>query len=354
MDINDTLRSVNNTANVFSNDHRQLLSTDGKNIFILINHVILSTLFSLFGIIANTVNILVFHKQGLRMSMNLSFFILAITDLMGLLTQLWHNFCLNPYIDQMNAPLEFMEIQFLTAGNPNACLVRITGWITVYITAERCLSIAIPLKIKQVVTFERTAIILLIIYIINVASLVPLYFSAYFSWNFYPQHNRTMLGVSYKSNKLIIQDLLYIFQASLALVAFACAIIFTSILIITLKEKSKWRQKSTFDKDQNKPMSNREKKTVRMVIVVASVLIVCYTPACTNSIVSAIIQDYTITGRQSNIFQAVWSFGFLFHSVNSSITILLYHRMSSKYKITFQQMFSGCWKQNDVTSQCEE
>ncbi|KAH9499931.1 hypothetical protein Btru_076952 [Bulinus truncatus] len=280
--------------------------------------------------------------QGLRRSTNLSFFVLSITDLCGLLTQLWHNFCLNPYIYEIDAPLEFGEIQVLTAGKPNACLVRITCWITVYITAERCLSIALPLKIKQIMTFKRNVCILSFIYFINVASLVPLYFSAYLSWNLNTQQNKTKLGVSYRSNKLVIQDLLYIFQASLALGAFACAVFFTSLLIISLKRQSDWRRKSASDQDQGKMMSNREKNTVRMVIVVASVLIICYTPACTSSIVSAIIQDYTITGHQSNIFQAVWSFGFLFHSVNSSITIILYYKMSSKYKSSFQEIFSAC------------
>ncbi|CAL1538427.1 unnamed protein product, partial [Lymnaea stagnalis] len=317
----------------------QLLSDWGKDLFIIINHVILSTGISLFGLCGNIINGTVFLKQGLRRSMNLSFFVLSLTDFCGLLTQVWHNFCLNPYIDRMGVPLDFMEIQFLTAGNPNACLVRVTCWITVYITAERCLSIAIPLKIKQIVTFERTVLILVFVYLINVGALVPLYFSAYFSWKVYPGLNRTLLGVSYRSNKLIIQDLLYIFQATLGLVAFAAVIIFTTILIVNLRRKSEWRKKSTYDKDQSTPMTSREKKTIRMVIVVACVLIVCYTPAATNSIVSSIVQDYTITGRQSNIFQAVWSFGFLFHSVNSSINIFLYYSMSSKYKATFDEMF---------------
>ncbi|KAH9487560.1 Lysine-specific demethylase 4A [Bulinus truncatus] len=124
---NDTLTSEVEVQEDSQSEVRQVLSFDGRNIFILVNHVALSNLISLFGIGANVVNIVVFFRQGLRNSTNLSFFLLAITDFMGLLTQL-------------------------------ACLVRITGWITVYSNgAERCLSIAIPLKIKQIVTFERTS-----------------------------------------------------------------------------------------------------------------------------------------------------------------------------------------------------
>ncbi|KAH9487559.1 hypothetical protein Btru_072672 [Bulinus truncatus] len=338
---NDTLTSEVEVQEDSQSEVRQVLSFDGRNIFILVNHVALSNLISLFGIGANVVNILVFFRQGLRNSTNLSFFLLAMTDFMGLLTQLWHNFCLNPYVAQLDAPVNFMEIQFLTAGSPNACLVRITGWITVYITAERCLSIAIPLKIKQIVTFERTAAILFCIYLVNMAALAPLYFSAYFAWKVDPVRNTTYLGVDFRSNIQSILDIVYILLATLALLAFSLAIILTSILIITLKQKSRWRQESAHEKDPG-GLSNRDRKTVRMVIVVASVLIVCYTPASINSITSALVPGYIITGSQSNSFEAGWSFAFLLHSVNSSITMLLYYRMSSKYKATFHQMFPGC------------
>ncbi|KAI8793161.1 growth hormone secretagogue receptor type 1 [Biomphalaria glabrata] len=325
------------------NTHTQFLSYGGRNIFILVNHVVLSNLISLFGLGANVVNILVFSRQGLKNSMNLSFFVLAITDLMGLLTQLWHNFCLNPYVSLIDAPVSFTEIQFLTAGSPNACLVRITGWITVYITGERCLSIALPLKIKQIVTFERTAAILICIYLVNMASLAPLYFSAYFSWKIDPTHNATIMGVDFSSNIASILDLVFIFMVTLALMAFSCAIILTTILIISLKQKSKWRQASTYDKDNgDKGLSSKDKKTIRMVIVVASVLIVCYTPASINSILTPLVPGYSINGDQSNSFEAGWSFAFLLHSINSSVTMLLYYNMSSKYKSTFHQIFPMC------------
>ncbi|KAK6965095.1 growth hormone secretagogue receptor type 1 [Biomphalaria glabrata] len=319
----------------------QFLSVAGRNIFILVNHVVLSNLISLSGLWTNAVNIVVFSKQGLKNSMNLSFFLLAITDLLGLLTQLFHNFCLNPYVTLIDAPVNFMEIQFLTAGSPNACLVRITGWITVYITGERCLSIAFPLKIKQIVTFERTAVIMFFIYIVNLAAIAPLYFGAYFTWKIQAGRNATVLGVGYTNDIQIILDLVYIFMATLTLLAFLSAIVLTSILVVSLKQKSKWRQASTYDKDQG-GLSSKDKKTIRMVIVVASVLIVCYTPSSINSIVSPLVPGYTINGHQSNSFEAAWSFAFLLHSFNSSVTMVLYYRMSSKYKATFHKMFPTC------------
>ncbi|XP_059163869.1 probable G-protein coupled receptor B0563.6 [Physella acuta] len=320
----------------------QLVSDAVRDMFILVNHVVLSTSICLLGIVVNILNICVFVKQGLKKTTNSCFFAMAISDLCGVLTQVWHNFCLDPYVDRLNLPVDFMDVQYLTAGWPNSCLVLITDWITVYITAERCLSIALPLKIKQIVTPRRTACVIVFICAINIGSVLPLYFSAYFSWNFYPASNKTKLGISFLPNKPEIESFIFTFQAALAILAFVCVIIFTSILVIKLKKKSKWRQQSTFDKDQTESMSNRERRTVSLIILVAIVLIVCYSPAVTCSITTSVYPDFGITGPQSNLFHVAWSFGFLCHSINSSVTIFLYYNMSSKYRATFNQLFPLC------------
>ncbi|KAH9519734.1 hypothetical protein Btru_070768 [Bulinus truncatus] len=339
---NVTLTHLDNFTVSPEDSRPPLLDDFTRSMFILVNHVILCSAFDLIGTVGNVINIAVFLRQGLHKSMNLSFFAMSLSDLFGVVFQVWHNFCLNPYVERIDSPVDFMEVQYLTAGWPNAVLVRITCWITAYITAERCLSIAIPLKIKQVITFNRTAFIIIFIYSINIASIVPLYFSAYFSWNFYPEQNRTKLGISFRSNKLEIESLIFTFQASLAIIAFLLVIIFTVILVVKLKKKSKWRRSATSDKDQNDSMSTRERKTISMVIAVAVVLIVCYTPAVTCSITTSITPDFGITGRQANMFHVIWSFGFLFHSINSSINVFLYYRMSSKYRATFHELFRKC------------
>ncbi|CAL1529879.1 unnamed protein product [Lymnaea stagnalis] len=156
----------------------------------MVNHVALSSAIGLFGIGANIFNMCVFLKQGLTNSMNISFFAIAISDLCAML---------NPYIDRVDSPLEFDEMQYLTAGWPNGTAARITCWVTAYITDERCLSIALSLKVKRLVTTPRTSFIIFLIYLINILSLVPEYASVYFGWNFYPSRNRSLLGLAWLS-----------------------------------------------------------------------------------------------------------------------------------------------------------
>ncbi|KAK0051142.1 thyrotropin-releasing hormone receptor [Biomphalaria pfeifferi] len=283
------------------------LSDYAKSLIIVVNHVIISTCICLFGIVGNCINISVFLKQGLRKSVNLSLCAMSFSDLFGLLFQVWHNFCLDPYLDLADLPVNFMEIQYLTAGCPNVIM--------------------------------KTAVILLFVVLLNVSSFLPLYFSLYLSWNFNSNLNKTKLGVSIYSNKLVNEGIMNRFQASLAIIAFILVVIFTEILAINLKRKSKWRRGVTSNKDQQEAMSSRESKTVGMIIVVAVVLIVCYTPGVTCSITTSFNPDFGITGKQANVFHAVWSFCFLFHAANSSINILLYYRMSSNYRKTLREIF---------------
>uniref|UniRef100_A0A2C9LXQ6 G-protein coupled receptors family 1 profile domain-containing protein n=1 Tax=Biomphalaria glabrata TaxID=6526 RepID=A0A2C9LXQ6_BIOGL len=320
-------------------DSGQLLSDTARNVFILVNHGVIGTLMCLFGTVGNCLNIVVFLRQGLRKSMNLSLFSISVSDFLGLVLQIWHNFCLNPYVGQIESPLDFMQIQYLTAGWPNVTAVRITGWTTAFMTLERCLSIAMPLKIKQVITFSRSLCIITVIYVLNLTALTPLYLSAYLAWYLSPGQNTTKLGVLFTDNTLEMQGLVFVFHASLSIAAFIFVFIFTAILVLKLKQKSKWRKQATHDNDQNEALSTRERKTVLLTIAVAFVLIVCYTPAVVGSITTTIAPDFGINGRQANVFHAVYSFAFLLHSTNSSINVAVYYKMSSRYRQTFQELF---------------
>ncbi|KAI8796646.1 growth hormone secretagogue receptor type 1 [Biomphalaria glabrata] len=328
------------------NTNGEYLSYFATKIFFLVNHVIIDMCICVFGIVGNCLNITVFVKQGLRTSVNLSLCAMSLSDLIGLIFQVWHNFCLNPYLELAELPVDFLKVQILTAGCPNIAMTRITGWITVYITAERCLSVLLPLRIKQIVTFRRSVVILLLCYAVNLAFLMPLYSSNYLSWNFYPSLNKTMLGESSRSNEALADLIMNTAHLYLSVIAFCCVVIFTVALVVSLKRKSEWRRRVTSDRDQNEARSSREKKTVGMIIMVAAILIVCYAPGVTITFVEIFNSEFRISSKQANMYNAVWSFCFVFNSINASINVIVYYKMSSKYRTTLQDMFRMAKKSN--------
>lgn len=242
------------------------------------------------------------------------------------------------------------EVQHLTGGFPHACFARITCWITVFITAERCLCITTPLKIKQIITPRRSTLIICSIYILMIASLMPEYATMYIGWKFYDNKNQTLLGLITTEDNKKVSGLTFLLYAVYIVVSFFAVIVFTTVLVVKLKHKTQWRKESTFDAKQSDTISSRDQKTINMVIVIASVLIVCFTPSVLLSAAGFIEHDFFVVGKYSNLFFATWSFGFVFDSFNSSVTIILYYNMSSKYRRTLRAMLAGycCGVTGDV------
>jgi hypothetical protein len=320
----------------FITDEQRLIGT-------VINSMTLAGMFSLFGIVANSINIIIFYKQGLNTTINISFFTLAISDLCGLLVQVWYSICINPLWETSGIPLLFTDVVYFTAGVPREVLSRITCLITVYITAERCLCIAFPLKIKQMITTRRTTITIITIYIVTFSSALPLYCTSSLDWKFVPKLNTSLIGLISTTNDESAESSIFIIHALAEVISFLAVILLTSILIRKLRQKSKFRKESSnLNQETAEEMTARDRRTVTMIVLIATVLIICYTPAVILCVLTFYESEFKVVGRNVNEFQMFWSFAFLFEAINSSVNIFLYYRMSSKYRQTFRELFSRC------------
>lgn len=329
-DCSSEIRNTStNLVRFFSNRERQ--------IYEVVNYVFISGVVALFGIATNIINIIVFYKQGFNSTVNISFFSLAVSDMLGLIFILWFGVCVNPLFINSDIDMMATEILYLGAGMPHICFARITGWITVFVTAERCLCIVIPLKIKQIVTPKRTTAIILAIYICITATFLPEYATAYHGWKFYESRNRTLLGLCFTSDHYKVDGLAYLLYSALGSASFVAVIILTFILVIQLNRTSKWRMKAT-----GSEQTTKDKKAMTLVVMISTVLIVCYTPGVIVSMVSSIVTDFMMFGAYVNAFMVTWSFVFVMETVNSSINIFFYYTMSMKYRETFR-MTLACW-----------
>lgn len=319
-----------------------IMSYQVRRLFEIVNCVFISNAVCLFGLVSNVINMVVFSKQGFNSTMNISFFGLAISDLCSLLALLWFNVCVNPVFEGAGISLDPAEVQHLTACSPHNCFSRITGFITVFITAERCLCITLPLKVKDIITPRRTIVAVGSIYLLMMVSYVPEFASVYIGWKYYPAKNKTLLGLAFTSNRESMEGLAFILYAVLGTLSFMAVVILTVLLVFNLKRKAKWRQESTFDNKQSENITNRDKKTVNMVIMIAIVLIICYSPGILISTGMFVDSEFSVIGREINIFMVTWSFAFLFEAINSSVNIFMYYKLSSKYRRTFHDIFGCC------------
>ncbi|KAI8794924.1 adenosine receptor A1 [Biomphalaria glabrata] len=311
---------------------------------VLIHRIVLCTIAGTFGIVSNIINICVFVKQGLNTSINISFFAMAITDVFRIVAVNWMNLCSSPDMQKFDVPVVFSELMYLTTGWPIGCANRITMFITAFITAERCLCIMVPLKVRKIVTPLRSVVILTIIVVLNGLGLVPEYMAAYLDWKTYPSINRTRIGIKFRSNSAENEGIAFTLHAVLMSAALLCVVVFTAVLVVKLNQKTQWRLESTSDDRQREAFKTKDRKTVKMVILVAAVMVICYTPAVMLSVVSASCPEFNVTGPQASLFHGVWTVVFVLGTVNASVNIFIYFSMSTKYKEDLKQLLQWRYK----------
>lgn len=322
---------------------RKLISDKDRELYQCVNYYVLDSAVSMFGVVANVMNMVVFWKQGFNNTMNISLFALSISDCCNLVTLLWNNVAMSGLLAKAGFKMSALEVAYLTGGHPHICFTRITSWITVFITIERSLCIMIPMKVKGIITPRRTTVIMCAIYILIILSFEPEYQTAYIGWKLDVKTNSTFLGLLYTNERKKSEGVVFILYSILGFVSFINVIIFTSILVVQLNRQAKWRRKVNADKTRSEAISCKERKTVIMVVMIAIVLIACYAPGVLLSLVTFFEPEFSVGGQYVNAFFALWSFVFVFEALNSSVNIFIYYHMSTKYRRTFRMVFCF-WK----------
>ncbi|XP_005098166.2 tachykinin-like peptides receptor 86C [Aplysia californica] len=309
------------------------------NIFIIIFYVVVLGIVSSFGMIFNTINVIVFFKQGFKDTVNITLFGLAVSDILASLTLLWMSICFSPWF--MNADLSINQqgFTYITAGWLHLCFARISSWITAWVTFERCLCIALPLKVKTIITPTTTNVVLVGIYLTMIVSVAPVYYSISLGPKFFPERNATKIGLIYTENGLYTENICLSVNAFSQIAAFLAVLVCTLILVQNLLVKSKWRQ-STSSYAKQESVTNRDKKVVKMILLISVIFIVCLLPGTLNIIAQFSIDEYTMVGRYQNLYLLTWTVFNSMEAVNSTVNIFVYYNMSSKYKEILREMFN--------------
>ncbi|CAL1529998.1 unnamed protein product [Lymnaea stagnalis] len=319
----------------------KIIEDDLAEIFITINLGVTSGVISVLGIVGNIINIIIFTKQGFKDTVNISFFVLAVTDFLSLLTLLWVSICFFPPFRYSDLPFSSTDIEYLTGGWPHIICSRTTGWITAFVTIERCLCIALPLKVKTIVTGRRVVMCIAVIVLFVIASVAPAYYTSRLAWTYNPLLNRTMLGLVFTPDRNEVEEVAFAINSVFSpLGSFGAVVISTVILVVKLNEKTKWRQQSVADKDKNANISTKEQKVVKMVVGISTIFIVTYTPAAIIFSAMAREPEFRLTGYYSNINIVVVSISFILEAVNGSVNIIVYYKMSTRFRICFLALFN--------------
>ncbi|XP_012943204.1 rhodopsin-like [Aplysia californica] len=316
---------------MFEQDKDPFIDDDDFNVLTIVFYVAAIGIICVLGVIFNAVNIYVFFKQGFKDTVNITLFSLAISDMGALITLFWMSVWFNPSIAQAVLPVVSIDLVHITSGWPHVAFARISGWITAFVTFERCLCIALPLKVKTIITPRRTIYVIVSIYIGVAACVAPAFYSISLGPKYDSEVNMTVIGIVYTTHGVMIESISFLLSAFSQLVSFFSVIVCTVILVHNLLIKSKWRQSSSSAAKQES-LSNRDMKVVKMVVSIAVIFIVCFSPSAASTFAMMFFPEYNFYGEYQNIYLFIWAICFLLVATNLAVNIFVYYYMSSKFK----------------------
>lgn len=326
--------------------------TEGNGIYAVLNErvadmiklvtiPVICAVISFCGIISNIINVLVFMKLGLTDNVNISLTALAGADLGISLTLQWQSICHNPIFESSDLPFKSTEISSLTAGYPRLCLTRISSWIMAFVTLERCLCVTLPLKVKAVITTQRTSVVIVSIFVTMVASIIPFYFgSTQFTIKFDSTANKTYVGTVRIQTTSRTETVAWGIESFLTISSFLVVGILTATLVWSLNTKRRWRQSltnETLRTPKHLPKSSnysttiaarRDKQVAKMVSLISLIFLVCFLPTFLNQLASIFVYDYV------KISEVFWPFSIVTEGAYASVNIVIYLKMSSNYRKT--------------------
>ncbi|XP_059147810.1 neuropeptide receptor 22-like [Physella acuta] len=324
---------ASNDSKAVEGDSQLLINDEVESVFNLLNNATLLFIITFCGVVFNVINIIVFIKMGFSDSVNMSLLGLSVADLWASAILLVCSVCNNPvHAHQYGVIGVFL-------GWPHITMVRVSSWLTVFITFERYLCVAFPLKVKSIITPSRTRSFIIIVFIIFTVASIPPLSGMRLEWVVLDEEtNESGLSFYFTPGGKEIENASFTFSNVSLLSSFPCVIVFTFLIVVKLEEKSKWR-KQTSSMAQKDTTSARDTKVVKMIILISGIFIFCYMPAVTSIAGALAYAEYNATGRLKNFFIVCWSFVFCLEATNATVTMFVYLKMSTKYRSVFLSIF---------------
>lgn len=189
------------------------------------------------------------------------------------------------------------------------------------------------------ITRKRATVTIICITVVMMGSVAPLCYCNRFSWKFYKSVNRSVLQTDSNSDSLLIEGIVFaVANVAVPCLTFLVVIVTTSVLVIKLNQKARWRRGFTGQK-QSDAMLTRDRMLSKMVIMMSSVFVACYGPVCIIFLAMIVEKEFSIYGKHKNVFGVVFSIAAIMESINVSINCIIYYKMSSRYRAIIRNMF---------------
>ena len=342
--IMDVLSATNTSQSSLFKLQREPISDAALSYLGLAFKLILNPTLEVLGIAVNVINMVVFYKMGLSDGVTQNFFILSISD--GLITS----------IALVNSVTYILQTMVYAGKDIHVEMVHLASFLattfpqnfslitTVVIAVVRCCCVAMPLRVKYLITARRQ---LAAILIFSASALGILLYA------FTPIKVIFIHSERVNSSLPMFIELRWaayaLFTNIFFYIGFIIVIICVIILSISLNQSTKFREKSA---SGSGPMSGsdgagqakegrKEARIVQTVVFLCVIFILCYLPTMIFSLFGQIEPEFSATGfyRNANVFFLMFLEMSLM--VNANVNIVIYYLYNSRYRTVFLTMFGA-------------
>ena len=250
----------------------QVVSIDQRNMVMSIISVLtLSVAFV--GFVTNILNILTFYKMGLHSAINICFFALSLTDLIGECSYAHLAMIMMSMSGLIDLGADLTGILYMLLPLVLA-LTALGSWITAIVNLERCCWSVSRLRARRVFSRNRTIALILGMAIFQMASMVATLAGMALS----ETGKSTTDGIQVLIDRAATNKSMYVYLQFLtaSLITVICFLIISasnSYLVIKLREKERWL-------GPRNELIRRAKKQVRAVVWASSAHITGLLPGC--------------------------------------------------------------------------
>ncbi|XP_059158683.1 uncharacterized protein LOC131942773 [Physella acuta] len=305
--------------------------------FIFFGLVLVPSVVSTLGIIFNIVNIVVYIKMGFSETINISLFGLAVADVGVQLTMIGFSVIFNPMVLTSVADMDFINaLDYVVLGWPHVLFSRIVACLTTYIAFERFMCVVMPLKVKVIITPAKTVAVVTGIFSSITLCFLPAFIADQIGPRFNPRLNQTTIGLILAPNASLLEDVSLFISVFIQISSFILIVVFTTGLIRAFIRNLNWRYESSSSKNKS---SSRDKALIKMVLLISVVYIASSFPDVAGTVAMLFIKEFSIKGREKNTFISVFSVFFNICSLNSTATLFINVKMSSRFHQNFLAVF---------------